>query len=195
MSDLERRLRATEAERDMLARELRKMQEQLEALSRPAAAAGGERTRRRRVTENYERVGGSEVAGPGVHNSSVRPRRSSDVVAIVPDRVDDAPFETPVALGQQLVEDQADFDAGQVRRLDEASLDALPYGLVVVDSEGRVLLFNDTESRFVGLSRTKVVGRNFFRDIAPCTRVQQFEGRFREFVQQDNGYGVETFDF
>ncbi len=39
-----------------------------------------------------------------------------------------------------------------------------------------------------------MVGRNFFRDVAPCTAVKDFQGRFNEFVQT-TGNRIESFDF
>jgi len=107
----------------------------------------------------------------------------------------------PLGVGAPLMSDApqpeelAAFDAGQLRGLSDAELDDLPYGLVIVDVEGNVLRYNDTESRMVGLPAERVVGLNFFRDIAPCTRVRAFEGRFREFAKSARSYSVETFDF
>ncbi|MEM9070743.1 MAG: PAS domain-containing protein [Myxococcota bacterium] len=196
MSDLEDQLRMLLEERGQLLEELQRLRDRVDAA--PAkevreASTGGtirppRRERPRKITRDF-----AQPKPP--HLQSVRPRRKSDVVAIAPDSVPGIPRISPEELRSSMVEDRADFDAGQARHLDEHALDALPYGLVVVDGHGRVLYYNDTEARFVGLERTKVVGRNFFRDIAPCTRVQAFEGRFEEFVQRDNGYGVETFDF
>lgn len=93
------------------------------------------------------------------------------------------------------VEDRAELDLGRLRHLRDDELDALPYGLVVVDAHGTVLAYNDTESRMVGLRKERVVGRNFFTDIAPCTRVREFEGRFRAFASGAGARMFETFDF
>jgi photoactive yellow protein len=60
-------------------------------------------------------------------------------------------------------------------------LDELPFGAVVVDEEGTILEYNEYETRLSHLERKRVLGRNFFRDIAPCTAVQGFEGRLRTF--------------
>jgi photoactive yellow protein len=87
------------------------------------------------------------------------------------------------------------LDFGAVSRLSPEALDALPYGLVTLDAEGRVIGYNDTESRLVGLPRERVIGKNFFVDVAPCARVREFEGRFRELVRDPVGVRVQTFDF
>ncbi len=86
------------------------------------------------------------------------------------------------------------LDVGYVNRVDESKLDELPYGLVVLDREGRVLLYNETESRLTGFARSRVTGRNFFREVAPCTAVKEFEGLFKEFVAGRRGRTV-FFDF
>ncbi|MDP3278961.1 MAG: PAS domain-containing protein [Deltaproteobacteria bacterium] len=93
------------------------------------------------------------------------------------------------------VEDRASFDLGRVRQLRTEELDSLPYGLIVLDSEGRVLSYNDAESRMAKLRREQVIGKNFFSDVAPCTRVREFEGRFRAFVRSGGARMLETFDF
>lgn len=60
--------------------------------------------------------------------------------------------------------------------------DRLPYGLIQVDREGRVVGYNRVEEQESGRCRERVVGRNFFRDVAPCTSVREFEGRFHDMV-------------
>ncbi|QDG53937.1 PAS domain-containing protein [Persicimonas caeni] len=85
-------------------------------------------------------------------------------------------------------------DLGYVNRVGADELDDLPYGLVVLDREGNVLFYNETESRYAGYKPEHVVGKNFFQDVAPCTRVKEFEGRFRQFVDGELGR-VTFFDF
>lgn len=75
---------------------------------------------------------------------------------------------------------------------DEA--DALPYGLILLDPEGMVTGYNAAESRLSGLARSEVLGRNFFRDIAPCTRVRAFAGVYRRMVEAGEP-GHAQFDF
>ena len=62
-------------------------------------------------------------------------------------------------------------------------LDALPFGAVVVDLAGSIVAYNQYEARSARKDRESVVGRNFFRDVAPCTAVQGFEGRLQAFVR------------
>jgi photoactive yellow protein len=64
----------------------------------------------------------------------------------------------------------------------DAELDACSFGVIGLDPDGVVLRYNLYESRLARLDRNQVVGRNFFLEIAPCTRNERFEGRFRAFV-------------
>jgi two-component system, cell cycle sensor histidine kinase and response regulator CckA len=66
--------------------------------------------------------------------------------------------------------------------LDLATLDLLPYGIIVVDAEGRILYYNRREEEIAGRRREDVLGRNFFTEVAPCTQVRRFHERFRETV-------------
>lgn len=87
------------------------------------------------------------------------------------------------------------IDFGAVAQLTPDKLDGLPYGLITLDARGRVIHYNDTESRLVGLPKERVIGRNFFRDVAPCTRIREFEGRFQELAADPVGVRVQSFDF
>jgi photoactive yellow protein len=86
------------------------------------------------------------------------------------------------------------FDPNAYKRLQVADLDALPYGVIVVDSQGIIRAYNLAESKAVGIPRERVMGRNFFTDVAPCTHVKRFYGRFQEFVALKQT-SVEPFEF
>ncbi len=87
------------------------------------------------------------------------------------------------------------IDFGTVSRLSPGELDALPYGLICLDAQGRVVHYNDTESRLARLPKDRVVGRNFFTEVAPCTRVREFEGNFHDLVRDPSSVRVRSFDF
>jgi len=74
------------------------------------------------------------------------------------------------------------FLLAKVDSVSEAELDSLPYGVIQLDATGKVLRYNAFEAGLSGLNKQKVVGKNFFKQIAPCTDLQQFHGRFREGV-------------
>lgn len=68
----------------------------------------------------------------------------------------------------------------------ESQLDQLPHGAIQLAIDGRVLKFNAYEAKLANLEKRNVVGKNFFKEVAPCTDVQEFYGRFREGVQAKN---------
>lgn len=68
----------------------------------------------------------------------------------------------------------------------ENELDQLPLGAIQLNTEGIVLKFNAYESKLANLRKDRVIGKNFFKEVAPCTDVQEFYGRFREGVTQKN---------
>jgi photoactive yellow protein len=74
------------------------------------------------------------------------------------------------------------FISRAIESISDAELDAVPYGVIQLDAEGNVLRYNACEESLSGLTRQNVVGKNFFRQIAPCTDMQEFHGRFREGV-------------
>ena len=59
-------------------------------------------------------------------------------------------------------------------------LDILPVGVVTLDRGGRVIHFNRTEERLANRSRERALGRDFFREIAPCMDVRDLAGVFRD---------------
>jgi photoactive yellow protein len=67
-------------------------------------------------------------------------------------------------------------------RLSPEEADALPYGLIVLDDDGVVVRYNEAESRLSGLPRNRVIGRQFFDEVAPCTRVRGLGETYRAMV-------------
>ncbi|HEY0779424.1 MAG TPA: PAS domain-containing protein [Gemmatirosa sp.] len=79
--------------------------------------------------------------------------------------------------------------------LTSAELDALPYGMIQLDSSGVVLRYSGAETRLSGLTSAETVGRNFFREVAPCTQVAEFFGRFQDGVRARQLDAVFNFRF
>ncbi|WP_338416497.1 photoactive yellow protein [uncultured Sphaerotilus sp.] len=63
-------------------------------------------------------------------------------------------------------------------RLNPAQLNKLAFGAVEVDADGKILKYNATEGAITGRDPQAVIGRNFFRDVAPCTNRPAFKGIF-----------------
>lgn len=47
-------------------------------------------------------------------------------------------------------------------------IDALPFGVVTMATDGTVEHYNAAESRLAGLTQNRVLGRHFFTAVAPC---------------------------
>ena len=69
-----------------------------------------------------------------------------------------------------------------VHSMNERELDALPHGAVQLDHLGKVLKYNAYEERLANTKKVNVIGKNFFKEVAPCTDVREFYGRFRDGV-------------
>jgi photoactive yellow protein len=78
------------------------------------------------------------------------------------------------------------FESDRIlQRVDDLSpddLDVLPYGMIQLDSTGRILKYNAVESRLASIAQQDAIGKQFFTEVAPCTKVQQFYGAFKEGV-------------
>ena len=82
-----------------------------------------------------------------------------------------------------------EFDSPDLlTRLEAASepiLDAAPFGIIRMESGGRVVAYNTFESQLAGLSKDRVVGRDFFADVAPCTNNYLIAERYRSEAEMD----------
>lgn len=82
--------------------------------------------------------------------------------------------------------------------LSTLAIDSLPFGYIALSPDGTVRKYNRYEADLARKDPKDVLGKNFFREVAPCTQVQDFEGRFREFIAEDNDHGsgsTLSFDF
>ena len=80
-----------------------------------------------------------------------------------------------------------------VESLTPAQLDALPFGAIQLDAEGTILQFNEYEANLSNRRAPETIGRNFFREVAPCTNVRDFHGRFVDGIR--SGEMNASFDF
>jgi photoactive yellow protein len=79
--------------------------------------------------------------------------------------------------------------------LDERALDRLPLGMIQLAPDGMVLKYNRVEAELAGMDRRDVLGRNFFDEVAPCTKVQAFHGRFLDGVERRDLQAVFDYEF
>ena len=76
-----------------------------------------------------------------------------------------------------------EFDI-RITNLDERGLDEQPFGIIQLDRRGKILSYNLYEERLARRKRQDVVGKNFFHEVAPCTKVRRFHGRFKRGVER-----------
>lgn len=69
--------------------------------------------------------------------------------------------------------------------MSSGEVDALPFGVVGMSSEGVVECYNATESRLAGLPSSTVVGSSFFLTIAQCMNNYMVAQRFKEETDLD----------
>jgi photoactive yellow protein len=83
----------------------------------------------------------------------------------------------------------------QLPGLNSNELDRLPFGAIRLDRHGNIVHYNATEAKLSGYKPASLVGKNFFTDVAPCTNVREFGGRFREGVAKKWLHAVFPYSF
>ena len=67
--------------------------------------------------------------------------------------------------------------------MSDRELDNLNFGAIQVDHNGTILQYNAAEGDITGRDPKEMVGKNFFKDVAPCTDSPEFKGKFDEGVK------------
>jgi photoactive yellow protein len=73
-----------------------------------------------------------------------------------------------------------DEDLCEVLDAGGTDLDDLPFGVILMDRTGDVKAYNAFESRRAGIGAQRVLGRNFFLDVGPCTNNYLVAQRFED---------------
>jgi photoactive yellow protein len=73
--------------------------------------------------------------------------------------------------------DQNDI-ANILATMNPTDIDKLAFGAVQVDMTGKILMYNAAEGDITGRKPEDVIGKNFFDEVAPCTKSPDFYGRF-----------------
>lgn len=91
---------------------------------------------------------------------------------------------------------QDDID-NALSRLDESQIENLAFGMVTLDRQGTILQYNAAEGAITGRDPKDALGKNFFTDVAPCTKTDEFYGRFQQGVKSGtlNVMFEYTFDY
>ena len=71
-------------------------------------------------------------------------------------------------------------------KMTSREVDQLAFGAVQLDGRGTILQYNAAEASITGRNQKDVIGKNFFRDVAPCTGTLAFKGVFDKGVREGN---------
>jgi photoactive yellow protein len=63
-------------------------------------------------------------------------------------------------------------------KMSSEQINTLAFGAIQLDAAGKILKYNSAEAAITGRSAEAVIGKNFFRDVAPCTNKPKFKGAF-----------------
>jgi photoactive yellow protein len=77
--------------------------------------------------------------------------------------------------------------------LTEAELDALPYGVILLDKDLLVRAVNRAESRESGFAPAQVLGKHYFEVVAPSTNLPAFRDRVEDAMRRAGR--AETFQY
>lgn len=80
----------------------------------------------------------------------------------------------------------ADDVENTLSKMNKSQLDKVAFGAIQLDGTGKILQYNAAEGDITGRKPSDVIGKNFFRDVAPCTNRKEFKGKFDEGVKADN---------
>ncbi|MFW6241957.1 MAG: photoactive yellow protein, partial [Thermodesulfobacteriota bacterium] len=79
--------------------------------------------------------------------------------------------------------DEKDIE-NRLARMRDKELDELAFGAIQLDKNGKILFYNEAEGDITGRKPEDVIGKNFFDEVAPCTKSPEFYGRFKEGVEK-----------
>ena len=68
--------------------------------------------------------------------------------------------------------------ANVLAKMSPDGIDQHAFGAVQLDAGGKVLTYNAAEAGITGRNAGDVIGKNFFREVAPCTSTPSFKGVF-----------------
>ncbi|MGO3928634.1 hypothetical protein NP284_10030 [Rhodopseudomonas pseudopalustris] len=70
--------------------------------------------------------------------------------------------------------------ARTIEQLAPEQIDALPFGVIKLDGNGIVTVFNRTEAIESGYKSRPALGLDFFLQVAPCMGQPEFRGRIEQ---------------
>lgn len=70
-----------------------------------------------------------------------------------------------------------------MRNMTDRQIDGLAFGAIELDATGKILRYNVAEGAITGRKPEEVIGKNFFDEVAPCTKTPAFFGEFQKGVK------------
>ena len=83
--------------------------------------------------------------------------------------------------------------SNKLAKMTDSEIDNLAFGAINLDKEGKILSYNSAEGEITGRKPEEVIGKNFFTEVAPCTKTDEFYGKFKAGV--DSGELATIFDY
>ncbi len=75
-------------------------------------------------------------------------------------------------------------NANYLSKLSPEKLNLIPFGVIKLDSNGKILEFNQAEASLIRKNAKDLIGLNFFDDVAPCLKNFEFYGKFEKGVKE-----------
>jgi photoactive yellow protein len=86
--------------------------------------------------------------------------------------------------------DTIDFNspnlASRIEQMSQHDLDRLPFGVILLDREGTVVFYSETEGRLSGYAPRSPLGQNFF-DVSRYMDTDAFRGRITRALEEEKG--------
>lgn len=95
----------------------------------------------------------------------------------------------------EMIKFDADDIENTLSKLTPRQIDELAFGAIQLDRNGKVLAYNMAESDLTGRASQDVIGRDFFNEVAPCTKTEEFYGRFLAGVKAGRLSTLFEYDF
>ncbi|XOZ34146.1 photoactive yellow protein [Halomonadaceae bacterium KBTZ08] len=77
----------------------------------------------------------------------------------------------------------SDDIGNKLAEMSDKDIDNLAFGAINLDQNGKILSYNKAEGEITGRNPQEVIGKNFFTEVAPCTKTDDFFGKFKEGVR------------
>ncbi|MGQ9832114.1 MAG: photoactive yellow protein [Thermochromatium sp.] len=74
----------------------------------------------------------------------------------------------------------------KLAKMTPEQIDSLAFGAIELDAKGNILKYNVQEGEITGRDPKSVIGKNFFDEVAPCTKTDTFYGAFQAGVKAGN---------